>query len=203
MHGLIRVRQFTISEGHLILHPEQLEEEFKGCVELAKFMLETLDLTVTFHIVSHNGIRQILKNISELQSSGQRHRALWKKFLSISELITQLVWVRLLSMDRSWTFRLATFTAKRTLVTIQIDQMLAELFQMEYTDTDGSSCRPYIIHRTSLGCYERTLALLIEKYAGALPLWIAPTQVKVLPIGDKQQDYADVGEKALGCWNTL
>lgn len=198
MHGLIRVRQFTISEGHLILRPEQLEEEFKGCVELAKFILETLGLDGD---VSYRFSQWDPTDTKKYIGTSEQ----WAEAQGVMEKILEH-----LGIDYTVGVGEAAFYGPKldiqiknvhgkedTLVTIQIDQMLAELFQMEYTDTDGSSRRPYIIHRTSLGCYERTLALLIEKYAGALPLWIAPTQVKVLPIGDKQQDYADALEKKL------
>ncbi len=186
MHGLIRVRQFTISEGHIILRPEQLEEEFKGCLELAKFMLDTVGLLedVTFRFSkwdpndrdkyigtpeqwdeAQGAMEKILNHLGVSYTVGVGEAAFYGPKLDI---------------------QIKNVHGKEdTLITIQVDQMLAELFGMEYVDEDGTRRRPYIIHRTSLGCYERTLALLIEKYAGAFPLWLAPEQVRVLPISER------------------
>ena len=190
MHGLIRVRQFTISEGHLMCTPEQLEEEFKNCLELSNYMLETLGLAedVSYRFSqwdpddrekyigteeqwneAQKAMENILKDLKVPYKIGVGEAAFYGPKLDI-----QIKNV---------------FGKEDTLITIQIDQMLAEKFGMEYVDKDGSKKNPYIIHRTSIGCYERTLALLIEKYAGAFPAWLAPVQVKVLPISDKYMEY--------------
>lgn len=191
MHGLIRVRQFTISEGHLMCTPEQLESEFAGCLDLAIYMLKTLGL---YEDVSYrfsqwdpddrdkyigtaeqwNEAQSVMKNI--LDDLGINYK------VGIGE--AAFYGPKLDIQIRN------VFGKEDTLITIQIDQQLAEKFGMEYTDKDGTKKNPYIIHRTSIGCYERTLALLIEKYAGAFPLWLAPVQVKILPIGDAQSEYA-------------
>ena len=187
MHGLIRVRQFTISEGHLVLRPDQLEEEFRGCLDLANYCLETLGLKedCSFRFsqwdpakagikyegtpeqweLAQNTMKDILDNIGINYTVGIDEAAFYGPKLDI-----QIKNV---------------FGKEDTLITIQIDMLLAQKFGMEYTDSDGQKKTPYIIHRTSMGCYERTLALLIEKYAGALPLWLMGTQVKVLPITDR------------------
>lgn len=190
MHGLIRVRQFTISEGHLMCRPDQLEDEFKGCLELTNYMMETLglkeDLTYRFsqwdpenrekYIGTEeqwNEAQGVMKNI--LDGLGVDYEiGVGEAAFYGPKLDIQIKNV---------------FGKEDTLVTIQIDQMLAEKFGMEYVDTDGQKKNPYIIHRTSIGCYERTLALLIEKYAGAFPIWLAPVQVKFLPVADRHQDY--------------
>ena len=191
MHGLIRVRQFTISEGHLILRPDQLEDEFRGCLELAKYVLDTVgmleDCTFRFSQWDPNNrakyigteeqwneaqdvMKRILNDLGVKYKVGIGEAAFYGPKLDIQYK--------------------NVFGKEDTIVTIQIDQLLAEQFGMEYTDRDGKKVRPYIIHRTSLGCYERTLAYLLEKYAGALPTWMAPVQVRVLPIGDEHFDYA-------------
>lgn len=191
MHGLIRVRQFTISEGHLILRPEQLEEEFKGCLELAKYCLETvgLDEDVSYRFSqwdpnrtdkyegtpeqwdeAQNAMKKILDDIGLDYEVGIDEAAFYGPKLDI-----QIKNV---------------FGKEDTLITIQIDMLLAKKFGMEYVDKDGSMKNPYIIHRTSIGCYERTLALLIEKYAGVLPLWLAPEQARILPIKQEHVEYA-------------
>ncbi|MBE6791972.1 MAG: threonine--tRNA ligase [Ruminococcaceae bacterium] len=190
MHGLIRVRQFTISEGHLVLRPDQLEEEFKGCLDLANYILETLGLKedCTFRFsqwdpanpnnkyegtpeqweVAQATMKQILDDLNVPYTVGIDEAAFYGPKLDI-----QIKNV---------------FGKEDTLITIQIDMLLAEKFGMYYIDSDGQKKLPYIIHRTSLGCYERTLALLIEKYAGAFPLWLAPEQVRVMPISERQND---------------
>lgn len=191
MHGLIRVRQFTISEGHLILRPEQLEEEFRGCLELAKYCLETVGLAedVSYRFSqwdpertdkyegtpeqwdeAQSAMKRILDNIGLDYEIGIDEAAFYGPKLDI-----QIKNV---------------FGKEDTLITIQIDMLLAKKFGMEYVDVDGKMKNPYIIHRTSIGCYERTLALLIEKYAGVLPLWLAPEQARVLPIKPENNDYA-------------
>lgn len=190
MHGLIRVRQFTISEGHLMCTPEQLEDEFRGCLELANYMLKTLGLyedasyrfsqwdpdnrdkyigTEEQWNEAQEAMRNILDDLGVKYEIGIGEAAFYGPKLDI-----QIKNV---------------FGKEDTLITIQIDQLLAEKFGMEYTDKDGTKKNPYIIHRTSIGCYERTLAYLIEKYAGAFPTWLAPVQVKLLPIADRHLDY--------------
>ncbi len=198
MHGLIRVRQFTISEGHLMCTPEQLEDEFKNCLELAVYMLKTLGLyeDVSFRFSqwdpddkdkyigtpeqwdeAQGVMGKILDNLGIDYKIGIGEAAFYGPKLDI-----QIKNV---------------YGKEDTLITIQVDQLLAEKFGMVYVDKDGSKKNPYIIHRTSIGCYERTLALLIEKYAGAFPMWLAPTQVKILPIADRHHDYAWEVKKAL------
>ena len=198
MHGLIRVRQFTISEGHLMCTPEQLEEEFKNCLELAVYMLKTLGLyedvsfrfsqwdpadtdkyigTVEQWDEAQGVMGKILDNLGINYKIGIGEAAFYGPKLDI-----QIKNV---------------YGKEDTLITIQVDQLLAEKFGMVYVDKDGTKKNPYIIHRTSIGCYERTLALLIEKYAGAFPMWLAPTQVKILPIADRHHDYAWEVKKAL------
>ena len=192
MHGLIRVRQFTISEGHLILRPEQLEEEFKGCLELAKYCLETVgmleDCTFRFSQWDPNNKEKYIGTPEQ-----------WEEAQSImGNILDDLQVNYTVGIDEAAFYGPKldiqyrnVFGKEDTIVTIQVDQLLAEQFGMEYVDADGKKKRPYIIHRTSLGCYERTLAYLIEKYAGALPLWMMPTQVRVLPITDRAHDYAE------------
>ena len=193
MHGLIRVRQFTISEGHLVLRPDQLKEEFKGCLELAMNLLDTLglkeDCSFRFSQWDPNN-REKYEGTPEQWDEAQR---------IMGELLDDLIGREnyKIGIDEAAFYGPKldiqiknVFGKEDTLVTIQIDMLLAEKFGMYYTDKDNTKKLPYIIHRTSIGCYERTLALLIEKYAGAFPLWLAPTQVKVLPIGDAQHDYA-------------
>ena len=192
MHGLIRVRQFTISEGHYILRPDQLEEEFKGCLELAKYCLGTVGLLekCTFRFsqwdpanpnnkyegtpeqweVAQATMAQILDDLGVEYTVGIDEAAFYGPKLDIQYK--------------------NVYGKEDTLVTIQIDMLLAERFGMYYTDKDGEKKLPYIIHRTSLGCYERTLAYLIETYAGAFPMWLAPEQARVLPIGDEHIEYA-------------
>lgn len=191
MHGLIRVRQFTISEGHLMCRPDQLEDEFKKCLELAIYMLKTLGLyedasyrfsqwdendkekyigTKEQWDEAQNSMKKILDHLGIPYVVGIGEAAFYGPKLDI-----QIKNV---------------FGKEDTLITIQIDQMLAEKFGMEYTDSDGSKKIPYIIHRTSIGCYERTLAYLIEKYAGAFPVWLSPEQVKVLSLTERNNDYA-------------
>jgi len=192
MHGLIRVRQFTISEGHLVLRPEQLEEEFKGCLELAKYALDTVGMleNCTFRFsqwdpanpnnkyegtpeqweLAQATMKTILDDLKVDYTVGVDEAAFYGPKLDIQYK--------------------NVYGKEDTIVTIQVDMLLAERFGMEYTDVDGQKKIPYIIHRTSLGCYERTLAYLIERFAGALPLWMMPTQVRILPITDRAHDYA-------------
>ncbi len=199
MHGLIRVRQFTISEGHLILRPEQLEEEFKGCLELAKYCLETVGMLedCTFRFSQWDPANP--KN--KYEGTAEQ----WEEAQTIMGKILDNLGVDYeIGIDEAAFYGPKldiqyknVFGKEDTIVTIQIDMLLAEKFGMEYVDVDGSKRRPYIIHRTSLGCYERTLAYLIEKYAGALPLWLAPEQVKIIPIADRHLEWAGEVQKAL------
>ena len=191
MHGLIRVRQFTISEGHLVLRPDQLEEEFAGCLELAKYCLDTVGMldNCTFRFSQWDpanpnnkyegtaeqwdhaqaAMERILKDLNVDYTVGIDEAAFYGPKLDIQYK--------------------NVYGKEDTLVTIQIDMLLAERFGMYYIDENGNKALPYIIHRTSLGCYERTLAYLIEEYAGALPTWMMPEQVRFLPITDRAADY--------------
>ncbi len=192
MHGLTRVRQFTISEGHLVCTPEQIAEEFKNCVRLAKYCLETLGLEedVTYRMSKwdpehpdkylgdaaewdrvEGAMREILDDIGMEYTEEAGEAAFYGPKLDIQAK--------------------NVYGKEDTMITIQLDMFLAERFDMYYIDQKGDKKRPYIIHRTSLGCYERTLAWLIEKYAGKFPTWLCPEQVRVLPISDKYMDYAD------------
>ncbi|NLZ37974.1 MAG: threonine--tRNA ligase [Clostridiales bacterium] len=202
MHGLIRVRQFTISEGHLICTPEQLEEEFRGCLDLVLYMMKALgfDKDIYYRFSqwdpdnrdkyigtpeqwdeAQSTMKRILDDLGIKYSIGIGEAAFYGPKLDV---------------------QMRNVHGKEdTLVTIQIDQMLAENFGMEYVDRDGQKKTPYIIHRTSIGCYERTLAYLIEKYAGAIPFWCAPEQIRLLPIGDGQLEYAKSLEKKLSALN--
>ncbi len=192
MHGLTRVRQFTISEGHLIVRPDQMVEEFKGCIDLARYCLTTLGLQddVTYHLskwdpedkekyigdaetweTTQQHIRDVLNdlNIPFVEDVGEA--AFYGPKVDINAK--------------------NVYGKEDTMITIQWDALIAERFDMYFIDKDGSRQRPYIIHRTSMGCYERTLAWLIEKYEGAFPTWLAPEQVRVLPISEKFLDYAE------------
>ena len=192
MHGLIRVRQFTISEGHYILRPEQLEEEFKGCLELAKYFLGTVGLLdkCTFRFSQwdpanpHNKYEGTKEQWEVAQAT-------------MGKILDDLGLEYTIGIDEAAFYGPKldvqyknVYGKEDTLVTIQIDMLLAERFGMYYTDKDGTQKLPYIIHRTSLGCFERTLAYLIETYAGAFPMWLAPEQVRILPIGDEHIDFA-------------
>lgn len=191
MHGLIRVRQFTISEGHLMCTPAQLEEEFKGCLELAIFMLKTLglyeDVSYRFSMWDENDKEKYIGTPQQWnEAQGTMRKILTHLDIPFTDAIGEAAFY-----GPKLDIQIKNVHGKEdTLITIQIDQLLAEKFGMEYMDTDGVKKNPYIIHRTSIGCYERTLALLIEKFAGAFPLWLAPVQVKILPIGERQHDYA-------------
>ena len=199
MHGLIRVRQFTISEGHFIIRPDQLEQEFKFCLDLAKYFLDTVGLleNCTFRFSQWDPANP--KNKYE----GTKEQ--WDHAQSAMKTILDD-----LGLDYEVGIDEAAFYGPKldiqyknvygkedTLVTIQIDMLLAEKFGMYYIDKDGQKKRPYIIHRTSMGCYERTLAWMIEKYAGNLPTWLCPEQVRILPISDKIADYAEEVRKEL------
>lgn len=190
MHGLIRVRQFTISEGHLMCTPEQLEDEFKGCLELAIYCLKTLglyeDVSYRFSQWDPNDRDKYIGTEEQWNEA----QGMMKKILEHLEIPYKIGIGEAAFYGPKLDIQIKNVHGKEdTLITIQIDQMLAEKFGMEYTDRDGIKKNPYIIHRTSIGCYERTLALLIEKYAGAFPVWLAPVQVKLLPIADRHLDY--------------
>ena len=193
MHGLIRVRQFTISEGHLILRPDQLEEEFKGCLDLAKYCLETLGLMekCTFRFSQWNPANPNNKYEGTKEQWDEAQRVM-------GSILDHLGVKYEIGIDEAAFYGPKldiqyknVFGKEDTLITIQIDMLLAQRFGMEYVDKDGEKKTPYIIHRTSMGCYERTLAYLIEEYAGALPTWMAPEQVRVMPMIDRNADYAD------------
>ncbi|NJD01408.1 MAG: threonine--tRNA ligase [Ruminiclostridium sp.] len=198
MHGLIRVRQFTISEGHLACTPEQLEEEFAGCVDLANFMLKSigLDSDVTYRFSKWDPANKE-KYIGTAEQ--------WEEVQGRMREILNKLGIPYKEADGEAAFygpkldiQIKNVHGKEdTMITVQIDFLLAEKFGMEYVDRDGQKKYPYVIHRTSIGCYERTLALLIEKYAGALPLWLSPLQVKILPIVEKHFEYAGKVQKIL------
>lgn len=191
MHGLIRVRQFTISEGHLMCTPEQLESEFEACLDLTTYMLKTLGL---YEDVSYRFSQWDPADTEKYIGTPEQWdeaQGVMKRILDKLEIPYKIGIGEAAFYGPKLDIQIRNVYGKEdTLITIQIDQMLAEKFGMEYVDRDGTKKNPYIIHRTSIGCYERTLALLIEKYAGAFPLWLAPVQVKLLPIGTEQSDYA-------------
>ncbi len=192
MHGLIRVRQFTISEGHLVLRPDQLEEEFRGCLDLAMYMLDAIGLRedCTFRFSQWDPARtDKYEGTPEQWNEAQR---------IMGEILDNIGLDYEIGIDEAAFYGPKldiqcknVFGKEDTIITIQIDMLLAEKFGMEYTDREGKKVRPYIIHRTSMGCYQRTLALLIEKYAGALPFWISATQVGVVPVRPEHNAYAE------------
>lgn len=198
MHGLIRVRQFTISEGHLACMPEQLEQEFAGCVDLANFMLKAVgldsDVSYRFSKWDPNNKEKYIGTEEQWEEVQNRMREILNKLgIPYSEAVGEAAFY-----GPKLDIQIKNVHGKEdTLITVQIDFLLAEKYGMEYVDRDGQKKFPYVIHRTSIGCYERTLALLIEKYAGAMPTWLAPVQVKVLPIVDKHFDYAEKVKAAL------
>lgn len=198
MHGLIRVRQFTISEGHLMCTPDQLEDEFKNCLELAIYFLKTLGL---YEDVSYRFSQWDPEDREKYIGTPEQWneaQGVMHKILDHLEIPYVIGVGEAAFYGPKLDIQIKNVHGKEdTLITIQIDQMLASKFCMEYTDKDGTKKNPYIIHRTSIGCYERTLALLIEKYAGAFPLWLAPEQVKILPIADRHHDKAYELKKAL------
>ena len=198
MHGLIRVRQFTISEGHLMCTPEQLEDEFRGCLELVQYMLQTLglyeDVSFRFSQWDPNDRDKYIGTPEQWDEA----QGTMKKILDHLGLEYKIGVGEAAFYGPKLDIQIKNVHGKEdTLITIQIDQMLAEKFGMEYVDRDGKKKNPYIIHRTSIGCYERTLALLIEKYAGAFPTWLAPVQLKLLPIADRHLDYTYEFKKKL------
>ena len=182
MHGLTRVRQFTISEGHLVCMPEQIADEFKNCVNLAKYCLETLGLEedVTYRMSKWD---------PENPDKYLGDAAEWDRVEgAMREMLDD---IGLEYTEEAGEAAKNVYGKEDTMITIQLDMFLAERFDMYYIDQNGDKKRPYIIHRTSLGCYERTLAWLIEKYAGKFPTWLCPEQVRVLPISEKYADYAE------------
>jgi len=198
MHGLIRVRQFTISEGHLVLRPDQLEEEFKGCLDLAKYCLDTVGMLdkCTFRFSQWDP-----NNTAKYEGTAEQ----WNEAQRVMGEILDALGVKYeIGIDEAAFYGPKldiqyknVFGKEDTIVTIQIDMLLAAKFGMYYIDENGEKALPYIIHRTSLGCYERTLAYLIEEYAGALPTWMAPEQVRFLPVTDRAADYCAEKAKVL------
>ena len=192
MHGLIRVRQFTITEGHLVLRPDQLEEEFKGCLELAKHVLGTLGM------LEHCSFRFSQWDPANPKNKYEGTAEQWNEAQEVMGKILDHLGVEYeIGIDEAAFYGPKldiqyknVFGKEDTIVTIQIDMLLAKKFGMEYVDADGQKKTPYIIHRTSMGCYERTLAYLIELYAGALPMWMSPEQVRILTITDRAADWA-------------
>ena len=198
MHGLTRVRQFTISEGHLVVRPDQMVEEFKGCLALAKYCLETLGVEedVTYHLSKwdpENKEKYIGAPEVWEETEGHIRNILQELGVNFVEDVGEAAFygpkVDINAKN--------VYGKEDTMITIQWDALLAEQFDMYYVDQNGEKVRPYIIHRTSMGCYERTLAWLIEKYAGKFPTWLCPEQVRVLPISEKYADYANKVEAAL------
>ena len=198
MHGLTRVRQFTISEGHLIVRPDQMVEEFKGCLALAKYCLETLgvqeDVTYRLSKWDPNNKEKYIGS-EEVWEETQGH---------IRQVLTELE-IPFYEEEGEAAFygpkvdiqAKNVYGKEDTMITIQLDCAIAEKFDMYYIDQNGAKVRPYIIHRTAMGCYERTLAWLIEKYAGKFPTWLCPEQVRILPISEKYADYAEKVRKEL------
>ncbi|MCM1047887.1 MAG: threonine--tRNA ligase [Clostridiales bacterium] len=198
MHGLTRVRQFTISEGHLIVRPDQMVEEFKGCMALAKHCLTVLGVEedVTYHLSKWDpDNREKYIGEPEVWNETEQH---------IREILTELNISFVEDIGEAAFYgpkvdinAKNVYGKEDTMITIQWDALLAEQFDMYYIDQNGEKQRPYIIHRTSMGCYERTLAWLIEKYAGKFPTWLCPEQVRVLPISEKYEEYAESVRKEL------
>ncbi len=198
MHGLTRVRQFTISEGHLIVRPDQMVEEFKGCLALAKYCLTTLGVEedVTYHLSKWDpNNRGKYIGEPEVWEQTEQH---------IRDILTELEIPFVEDVGEAAFYgpkvdinAKNVYGKEDTMITIQWDALLAEQFDMYFIDQNGDKVRPYIIHRTSMGCYERTLAWLVEKYAGKFPTWLCPEQVRVLPISDKYEAYAEEVRKEL------
>lgn len=198
MHGLTRVRQFTISEGHLVVRPDQLEEEFRGCVDLAKYCLTTLGLE-----------QDVTYRMSKWDPNNADHylgtAEMWDEVQDMMRRMLDHIGINYTEEEGEAAFygpkldiqAKNIYGKEDTMITIQLDMFLAERFDMSYVDKDGTKKRPYIIHRTSMGCYERTLAWMIEKYEGAFPTWLCPEQVRVLPISEKYHEYAEKVEAEL------
>ncbi len=191
MHGLTRVRQFTISEGHLIVRPDQMVKEFKDCIALAQYCLKTLGVEedVTYHLSKWDPADQE-KYIGEPEVWEETEESIRQILKELDIPFVEDVGEAAFYGPKVDINARNVYGKEDTMITIQWDALLAEQFDMYYIDENGEKTRPYIIHRTSMGCYERTLAWLIEKYAGAFPTWLAPEQVRVLPISEKYLDYA-------------
>ena len=198
MHGLTRVRQFTISEGHLIVRPDQMVEEFKRCLALAKYCLSTLGVEedVTYHLSKWDPDNRE-KYIGEPEVWEETQQHMRNIMVELEIPFTEDVGEAAFYGPKIDINAKNVYGKEDTMITIQWDALLAEQFDMYYIDANGDKVRPYIIHRTSMGCYERTLAWLIEKYAGKFPTWLCPEQVRVLPISDKYETYAAQVEKQL------
>ena len=198
MHGLTRVRQFTISEGHLIVRPDQMVEEFKGCVDLAKYCLKTLGVEedVTYHLSKWDPENKE-KYIGDADVWNETEQDIRNILDELGINYTEDVGEAAFYGPKVDINAKNVYGKEDTMITIQWDALLAEQFDMYYVDQNGEKVRPYIIHRTSMGCYERTLAWLIEKYAGKFPTWLCPEQVRVLPISEKYEEYAQSVAKAL------
>lgn len=192
MHGLTRVRQFTISEGHLIVRPDQMVEEFKNCLALAKYCLETLGLQdeVTYHLSKWDP-EDKEKYIGEPEVWNETEQDIRNILIELDVPFVEDVGEAAFYGPKVDINAKNVYGKEDTMITIQWDALLAEQFDMYYIDENGEKKRPCIIHRTSIGCYERTLAWLIEKYAGLFPTWLCPEQVRVLPISEKYADYAE------------
>ncbi len=192
MHGLTRVRQFTISEGHLIVRPDQMDEEFKGCLDLARYCLRTLgveeDVTYRLSKWDPDNSEKYIGDAAVWEETQDRIR---KVMHELEIPFTEEVGEAAFYGPKVDIQAKNVYGKEDTMITIQWDALLAEQFDMYYVDQNGDKVRPYIIHRTSMGCYERTLAWLIEKYAGLFPTWLCPEQVRVLPISEKYSDYAN------------
>ena len=198
MHGLTRVRQFTISEGHLIVRPDQMVEEFKGCLALAKHCLDTLGVSedVTFHLSKWDPENRE-KYIGEAEVWEETEQHMRDILNELGIPFVEDVGEAAFYGPKVDINAKNVYGKEDTMITVQWDALLAEQFDMYYIDENGDKKRPYIIHRTALGCYERTLAWLIEKYAGLFPTWLCPEQVRVLPISEKYADYAEKVNKEL------
>jgi threonyl-tRNA synthetase len=191
MHGLIRLRQFTISEGHLIVTPEQLEEEFRGVIDLINYMMESIgiedDIWYRFSKWDPKNKEKYIDNPEAWKDSQEKMKTILDNLdLDYEEAIGEAAFY-----GPKLDIQFKNVHGKEdTIITVQIDFSLPEKFEMTYIDENNEKQHPYVIHRTSIGCYERTLAMLIEKYAGAFPTWLAPVQTKIIPISDDQLDYA-------------
>lgn len=198
MHGLTRVRQFTISEGHLVVRPDQMVEEFKGCIALAKYVMSTLGLLddITWHLSKWDPENPD-KYIGEPEVWNETEAHIRNILEELELPFVEDVGEAAFYGPKVDINAKNVYGKEDTMITIQWDALLAEQFDMYFIDANGDKVRPYIIHRTSLGCYERTLAWLIEKYAGKFPTWLCPEQVRVLPISEKYEEYAEEVRKEL------
>ena len=198
MHGLTRVRQFTISEGHLIVRPDQMVKEFKDCIALAQYCLQVLGVEedVTYHLSKWDPNNKE-KYIGDEEVWDQTEAHIRQMLEELNIPFTEDVGEAAFYGPKVDINAKNVYGKEDTMITIQWDALLAEQFDMYYIDENGEKQRPYIIHRTSMGCYERTLAWLIEKYAGKFPTWLCPEQVRVLPISEKFADYAEEVNKEL------